>query len=190
MGKVFVDITPSVDGFTAAPGVSREHPFGPAGGSLHDWMDGDATDRAIVGEFFAGTGAFVIGRRTFDLGEEPWGDDGTFLRPSFVVTRETRPPLVKGPTTFTFVTGGVEAAVRRARAAADDEHVCVMGGAAVVQQALAAGLVDELRLHVRPLLLGAGTRLFEGHGEAPVGLRVTRVRATAMATHVIYDVLR
>lgn len=190
MGNVFVDITPSVDGFTAAPGISREQPFGPGGERLHDWMSGDATDRAILDEFFAGTGAFVIGRRTFDLGEEPWGDDGTFGKPSFVVTHEARPDLVKGPTTFTFVTGGVQEAVRRARAAACDEHVCVMGGAAVVQQALAAGLVDELRLHVRTLLLGAGTRLFEGHGTTPVDLRVTSIRSTAMATHIIYDVVR
>jgi dihydrofolate reductase len=190
MGKVFVDITPSVDGFTAAPGVSRAEPFGPGGERLHEWMDGDATDRAILDEFFAGTGAFVIGRRTFDLGEEPWGEDGTFGRPSFVVTHEWRPDLVKGTTTFTFVTAGVEEAVRRARAAAGEENVCVMGGAAVVQQALAAGLVDELRLHVRPLLLGAGTRLFEGHGAAPVELRVTNIRSTAMATHITYDVVR
>jgi dihydrofolate reductase len=190
MTNVFVDITPSVDGFVARPGITPEHPFGPGGLVLHEWMEGDATDRAIVDEFFAGTGAFVIGRRTFDLGEEPWGDEGTFRKPSFVVTNEERADLVKGPTTFAFVTGGVEEAVRRAREAAGDANVCVMGGASIVQQAFAAGLVDELRLHLRPVLLGAGTRLFGEQDDVAERLRPVSVRPTAKATHIIYEVLR
>jgi dihydrofolate reductase len=190
MTKIFVDMTPSLDGFVAAPGVSVEHPLGEDGMVLHEWLAGDATDKAVADEFFAGTGAFVIGRRTFDLGEAPWGEDGTFRKPSFVVTHEPRPPLVKGPTTFTFVTEGVEEAVRQAQEAAGGGNVCVMGGASIAQQALAAGLVDELRIHVRPVLLGAGTRLFEHHGDDQVGLQTTRVRSTALATHMIYDVVR
>jgi dihydrofolate reductase len=190
MSKIFVDVTPSVDGFMAAPGISVEEPLGLGGGVLHEWLAGDATDRAVADEFFAGTGAFVIGRRTFDVGEGPWGEDGTFLKPSFVVTHEARSPLVKGPTTFTFVTDGVEEAVRQAQEAAGDGHVCIMGGASIVQQALAAGLVDEMRVHFRPVLLGAGTRLFEHHGNEQVALRATRVRSTGLATHVIYDVVR
>jgi dihydrofolate reductase len=190
MTKIFVDVTPSLDGFVAARGVSVEEPMGLGGGVLHEWLAGDATDQAVADEFFAGTGAFVIGRRTFDVGERPWGADGTFRRPSFVVTNTPRSPLVKGPTTFTFVTEGVEEAVRQAQEAADGANVCVMGGASIVQQALAAGLVDELRVHFRPVLLGAGTRLFEHHGEDQVGLHATRVRSTELATHVIYDVVR
>ena len=111
----------SLDGIVAGPNISPEHPLGEGGMRLHDWLFGDKTgaptelDRQIAQEFFASTGAFVMGRRTFDLGEEPWGDEGAFGVPSFVVTRRPRARLVKGPTTFTFVTDGIVSALGQAK---------------------------------------------------------------------------
>jgi dihydrofolate reductase len=115
---------------------------------------------------------------------------GAFGPPCFVVTHRPGETLVKGPTTFTFVTDGVEYALAQARDAAGDRDVCVMGGAGLGQQVLAAGLVDELRIHVAPVLFGAGTRLFEDHGDAHVALERTSVVATPAATHLTFRVLR
>lgn len=129
-----------------------------------------------------------MGRRMFDVGEEPWGPDGAFGRPCFVVTKRARETLVKGPTTFTFVEGGFDDALSQARAAAGGREVCVIGGASVAQQALTTGAVDELRLHIAPVLLGGGTRLFPD-GVDRVELRSIRVVDTKLATHVVYQVM-
>lgn len=193
-GLVFVELTLSLDGYVAAPGVSVEQPLGEGGECLHAWLlggDGVSTadDRRVAAEMFEHTGAFVLGRRTFDVGEGPWGEDGAFGRPCFVLTHRARAPLQRGPTTFAFVTGGFDDALARARAAAGDRHVCVMGGADVARQALASGAVDELRVHLAPLLLGAGTRLFDRAATA-VRLRRTHVAATPAATHLRYAVER
>ncbi|OLT15752.1 hypothetical protein BJF78_16040 [Pseudonocardia sp. CNS-139] len=192
MTRVVVEISPSVDGYVAGEGVSVERPFGDAGQRLHRWLgfdgDPDPQDVAAAGRSFGAAGAVVIGRRMFDVGIAQWGPDGAFGLPVFVVTSRPEPDLVRGPTTFAFVTGGVRAAVERAGTAAGDREVVVGGGAAVVQQALDAGLVDELRLHVVPVLLGRGTRLFErtpGAELVPSGVVVTR-----NATHTTYRVAR
>lgn len=194
MGKVVLDITMSLDGFVAAPNVSLEHPLGEGGLRLHDWLfRGGSTfgrDRQVADELFAMTGAFVLGRRTFDVGEGPWGDDGAFGRPCFVLTHRGRRPLVKGPTTFTFVLDGIASALRQAQAAAGDKAVCVMGGAQVAQQYLDAGLVDELRLHVATVLLGSGTRLFEHVATSRIALETTRVVESPFATHLDLRVAR
>ena len=166
MSKVIVEISPSVDGFVAGSGVSVERPFGDAGHRLHRWIGFEGTeptgeDDAAAEAMFATAGAVVIGRRMFDVGIGPWGDDGAFGLPTFVVTSRGGEPLVKGPTTFHFVTDGIAAAVERARDAAHGKDIVVAGGADIVQQCLRAGAVDELRLHVVPVLLGRGTPLFE-----------------------------
>jgi dihydrofolate reductase len=187
----FLEMTISLDGFVAASGVSPEHPLGVDGQRVHDWMfHGSDADRDIAAAMFANTGAVLIGRRTFDLGIEEWGDDGAFGRPCFVVTHRPAETLVKGPTTFTFVTEGVERALALAREAAGGRDVCVMGGARLGQQVMAAGLADELRIHIAPVLFGAGTRLFEDHGDAHVALERTSLVETAGATHLTYRVLR
>lgn len=186
MGKVFVEITMSLDGFITRPNVNADNPFGDGGDVIHDWMFANPTalEQQIAAEMHTGTGAYIIGRHMFDLGEAPWGDDGAFRKPCFVLTHRPRPTLVKGPTTFTFVTTGLEHCFEQARQAAGDQDICIAGGAQVVQQALQAKLVDELRLHVAPLLFFAGTRLFDNINLAPIKLETSSVRQTAAATHL------
>jgi dihydrofolate reductase len=164
-------------------------------------MEGGETnvDNKVVEEGIAGVGATVMGRRMFSGGEGPWesdpnadawwGDDPPFHHPVFVLTHHEREPLAKeGGTTFMFVTDGIESALEQARAAAGDKDVAVAGGAEVVQQYLAAGLIDEMRLHVAPLLLGDGVPLFAGPlPDAPRTLeRVRVIESPTGVTHLTY----
>jgi dihydrofolate reductase len=190
MGKVIAEISMSVDGVVAGPDTSTEHRLGKDGDLLHEWMFGSTdADAAVGAALFEGTGAFVLGRSMFDMGVDPWGEDGTFKKPCFVVTHRPAEPLVKGPTTFTFVTDGPESALRQAKAAAGDENVVVMGGGTTMRQFLRAGLVDELRLHVVPLLFGSGVRLFDAETGEHVKLERTAVHETPNATHLTFRVL-
>jgi dihydrofolate reductase len=150
-------------------------------------------DSEIIEETFAAAGAYVMGRRMFDAGEVPWGDEPPFRAPVFVVTHRPRAVLERrGGTSFTFVTDGVEQAIRLARAAAGGKNVAVAGGGTVVRQVLRAGLLDELELHVVPVLLGDGLRLFDaGLGLADdEGIELTprRVVDTPKLTHLRYAV--
>ena len=204
MSKVVLDMSISLDGIGAGPNPSAEHPMGVGGERLHAWMpfyDADQAstagvpaasevDARMVQELFAtAKGAVVLGKRTFDLGLEPWG--GTpFPAPCFVLTHEAREDLVTKSGTFAFVTDGIEQAVRRAQAAAGDKNVLVMGGPTVAQQAVRAGLVDEIRLHVVPVLFGAGTRLFDDPGTKPIELEATEVVASPAVTHLRFRVVK
>jgi dihydrofolate reductase len=195
MGKVIVEVSPSVDGYVAGRGVSLDKPFGDADMRLHRWMGQDGTqptaaDRAAFDRMYAATRAVVLGRRMFDVGIGPWGEDGAFGMPAFVVTRRGGKDLVKGPTTFTFVTEGAARAVELARTVAGNDDVAVVGGADIIQQCLSAGLVDEIRLHVVPVLLGAGTRLFERSLPDRVELEQIGLVATPNATHLTFRVQR
>ncbi|MCR6484434.1 dihydrofolate reductase family protein [Amycolatopsis sp. OK19-0408] len=191
MGKVIAEISMSADGIVAGPDTSAEHRLGKDGDLLHEWMfEGSDADTEVSARLFDGTGAFVVGRTMFDVGVDPWGDDGTFKKPVFVVTNRPHEPVVKGPTTFTFVTDGPESALRQARAAAGEDNVVLMGGGTTLRQYLLAGLVDELRLHVVPLLFGAGVRLFDAEVGAHVRLERTAVAETPNATHLTFRVLR
>ncbi|MGH3397460.1 MAG: dihydrofolate reductase family protein [Streptosporangiaceae bacterium] len=191
MGLVIVDVSPSVDGYVAGPGVSVAEPFGDAGLRLHRWLGFEATpteaDREQAERMFATAGAVVLGRRMFEVGIGTWGPDGAFGLPSFVVTRRPHEPVVKGPTTFTFVTTGVPGALDQAREAAGSKDVVVAGGADIIQQCLAAGLADELRLHVAPVLLGGGTSLFGGPPARRAELEQAGVLTTAHATHLTFQ---
>jgi dihydrofolate reductase len=140
-----------------------------------------------------------MGRRMFSGGEGPWesdpkadawwGDEPPFHHPVFILTHHAREPVEKqGGTTFTFVTEGIEAALEQARAAAGDKDVGIGGGANVAQQYLQAGLLDEMQLHIVPVLLGGGTRLFENVTPDSVGLEITRVVESPAVTHVTYSV--
>jgi dihydrofolate reductase len=164
-------------------------------------MDGGETnvDSEIVEETIAGLGATVMGRRMFSGGAGPWeddpkrdawwGDDPPFHHPVFILTHHEREPVTKeGGTTFTFVTDGIESALEQARAAAGDGDVAVAGGADVAQQYLQAGLFDEIQLHLAPVLLGGGVRLFDGPvPDAPRALERTRViESPTGVTHVTY----
>lgn len=196
MGKVVLDVSISLDGFSAGPNVAFDRPMGEGGECLHNWLLGGGagaateSDRQVAGEMFASAGAVVMGRRTFDVGVGLWGDDGAFGMPCFVITHHSRATLVKGPTTFAFVTDGIESSLERAQAAAGEKDVWLMGAADVAQQYLKAGLVDEMRIHLVPVLFGAGTRLFDTLGTERVKLETTRVIESPFASHLNYRVVR
>ena len=205
MGTVSVDLSMSLDGFVAGPDDGPEAPLGRGGERLHEWVYGLASWRArhgheggqvnrdaeILEEAFATTGAIVMGRRMFDLAEVPWGDNPPFHVPVFVVTHRGRAPIVKqGGTTFTFVTDGVEGALDRARAAAGDADISIAGGASIAQQALRAGLLDQIQVHVVPILLGGGRRLFDDLGTARVNLETDRVVPSPAVTHMRFRVMK
>jgi dihydrofolate reductase len=136
---------------------------------------------------FAAAGAIIIGRRMYDV-VDGWGDESPFDLPVFVVTSRAHPPRQVGATTYTFVTDGIESALKQAREAAGDKDVSLGGGARLIQQFLAAGLVEMMQVHVAPVLVGAGTRLFEHLGDAMPRLEQVRVRESPNATHIRYRV--
>jgi dihydrofolate reductase len=194
MQKVTSEISMSFDGFITDPEASVGSPLeGDDPGRLHDWRFDAKTeaDTAIVEEIYASTGAVLMGRRMFDVGFEPWGDPPPFGMPVFVVTHEEREPLpMQGGTTYTFVTEGIEAALERARAAAGDRNVGIWGGADIIRQYLEAGLLEEVQIHLVPVLLGGGIRLFEDLDPEGIALRKASSIETPGATHLRFDVVR
>ena len=195
MAKVFLDMSMSLDGFIAGP-KDDDNPDRELAAleKLHDWMFRGKTEREAV-EFqeakFATVGAIIIGRRTFDLGVGPWGDNPTFHAPCFVLSSDAQDTIVKqGGTTYTFVTDGIESALEQARAAANNRDVRVLGGANVAQQYLKAGLLDELRLQLVPILLGEGIRLFEYPGSKQIELESTQVIDADGVTHLTFRVVK
>jgi dihydrofolate reductase len=209
------DISMSLDGFVAGPNMSRDKGLGDRGDRLHEWAfatsafreshggsGGESNvDSEILDEMLSSPGASIMGRRMFGGGEGPWGsdpawgdwegwwgDEPPFHKPVFVLTHHEREPLTKGETTFTFVTDGIESALEQARAAAGDKDVALGGGASVAQQYLNAGLLDELRIHLAPVFLGDGVRLFENVDADRVGLECTRVVESPAVTHLTYSV--
>ena len=201
----------SLDGFTAGPEQSLENPIGVGGGRLHDWIKeltiwreahgeegGIVSPSSVVLENAgANVGAYVMGRNMFGGGRGPWaedepwngwwGDNPPFHLPVFVVTHHARPPLeCEGGTTFTFVTDGVESAIAQALEAAGGKDVAINGGSTVARQAFAAGLLDEIRLDLVPVLLGAGVRLFDG--DIPAELEQIGVVEGRGVTHLAYRV--
>ncbi|RFS84255.1 dihydrofolate reductase [Actinomadura spongiicola] len=197
MSKVTCDITVSVDGCVAGPNQSLDTPLGEGGERLHRWMfeEGEAEANADVVKGIVDAGAFIMGRNMFASGRGEWdltwrgwwGDEPPYHAPVFVLTHYPRDPVpMEGGTTFDFVTDGIEAALSQARDAAGGRNVAVAGGAQTVNQYLAAGLIDELRLHIAPIVLGAGERLFTGVGD--LALEPTSVARTELVTHVTYRV--
>ena len=193
MGKVFLDMSMSLDGFIAGPKADdkpdRELE---ALDRLHAWMFPPQGDfQEIERERFGNVGAVVMGRRMFNLGEEPWGDDPPFHMPVFVLTHHAREALVKqGGTTYFFVTDGLENALAQAREAAGPKNVIVMGGANAIQQFLKAGLLDEMHLHLVSLLLGEGIRLFENIAAEHIELEKISLIEAPGVTHLRFRVLR
>lgn len=191
MTRVLMEITMSLDGYIAGPDVSAEEPMGRGGESLHDWMFSGKSGAEVEryqADLFRAIGAVIVGRRMADLGIPNWGDNPTYHAPVFVVTHRPAETIVKqGGTSYTFVTDGIDAAMARAKEAAGDRDVIVMGGADVDRQFLNAGLVDEIRLHLAPIMLGGGTALFAG---VSPDLRLVPSEATSspLATHVTYRV--
>jgi len=203
----------SLDGFIAGPNQSEEHPLGEGGEQLHEWALALAAWRAphgheggevnastkVVEESLENIGATVMGRNMFGgtgaWEDHPWdgwwGDDPPFHTPVFIVTHHAREPVAKeGGTTFTFVTDGIESALERAREAAGGKDVALGGGANVAQQYLKAGLIDEMTIHVVPVLLGDGARLFDNLGDADIELECMRAIEAPGVTHLTYRVVK
>jgi dihydrofolate reductase len=200
MSKVLAAITMSMDGYIAGPNDRVGAGLGDDGEPLHYWMFGDPStdgkagrvgpaevDRAYIDELFSSGGAWIVGRTMHDLAEG-WGDDPGFGLPVFVVTHRDRETDVKGDTTLTFVTGGLDEALRRAREAAGEKNVIVMGGAAVLRQCLEAGIVAELALTIAPILIGSGKRLFDGIAATDLRFEPVAVIESPAATHIRYRV--
>jgi len=181
----------SLDGFTAGPDQSLERPLGTGGESLHRWMFEQVDENAAELAAICTAGAYVMGRNMFGpvRGEWQgdwrgwWGDDPPYHAPVFVLTHHEREPVeMAGGTTFHFVTGGVEEALRLAEEAAGDRHVSIAGGASTVNQVLRLGLIDELRVHVAPVVLGRGESPFAGLEDLP--FEVASSRSTSLVTHM------
>ena len=198
MTKVTCDMAMSVDGFVAGPNQSLANPFGEGvGDRLHRWMFEAPDANAAEIEAITAAGAYVMGRNMFGPGRDAWdeewkgwwGDEPPYHAPVFVLTHFPREPLpMQGGTSFTFVTDGIASALVQAREAAGDGSVAIAGGAATVRQCLVAGVIDELRLHVAPVVLGAGESLFDGVGA--LTLEPLAVRGNDLVTHLSYRVAR
>ena len=212
MSKLRLSITMSLDGYVAGPGQSEENPLGIGGMELHQWffplaafreMHGEqggeinASSR-VVEERRANIGATIMGRNMFGpvRGEWPdeswrgwWGEDPPYHHPVFVLTHHPRQPLqMNGGTTFHFVTDGIESALAQATDAAAGRDVWLAGGASVVNQYLAARLVDEIDVSIAPVVLGAGARLFDGLEHGALALKQVRVISAPDVTHINYEV--
>jgi dihydrofolate reductase len=189
MALVITDMSMSLDGYVTGPNDSRENPFGDGAGTLHDWLFNDPTDdeRALLQEAVDNTGAVVMGRKSFDKCVEMWGADGPLGgAPCFVVTHNE--PTETYPSAYTFVTDGVASAIKQAKDVAGDK-VVGLHGATVMQQGLPLGLVDEIHVHVVPLLIGGGTRLFDLLGSA-ITLERTNALVAPSATHLQFRVVK
>ena len=204
----------SLDGFVAGVHQSRENPLGVNGMLLHEWLrvlagwrkgaglDGGVTNAssAVVEAEDVNLGAIIMGRNMFGGGPGPWsadpwngwwGDNPPFHLPVFVLTHHARARLdMQGGTSFTFVTDGLEAALDLAKGAANGQDVAVAGGASVAKQYIAAGLIDDIQIHLVPVFLGAGVRLFEDPALADVKLTQVSVIGAPEVTHITYRVVR
>lgn len=212
MSRLTCTISMSLDGYVAGPDPGPEQALGAGGEQLHEWVYELASwqemhgrkggkrnvDSEMLEQSFAATGAIILGKRMFGGWDGPWGDDPTigvwgdeppFDMPVFVLTHHPREPIAVGQTTFTFVSDGIESALEQARAAAGDKDVSIGGGADVIQQYLAAGLLDALQLSVVPVLLGGGVRLLDNLGDpAPALERTAVAESPSGVTHLSYRV--
>jgi dihydrofolate reductase len=192
VSKVISGISMSLDGFVTGPNVTREQQLGDGGQVLHQWLhEPDPRDTELLAWMRENLGSILMGRRSYDLseGDGGWGDGGPAgPAPCFVLTHQPpAPETVRAPTVFTFVTDGIHSAVEQAKAAAGGKVVAVHGAGAA-QQCLAAGLMDEILIHLAPVLLGSGTRLFE-HLGGRFQLQRTTVTETPNVTHLRFRVI-
>jgi len=210
MSSVTCQISISLDGFVAGPNQSLENPIGEGGLRLHQWVFETASwreqqglgggahtaDSEVAAEVVQNVGAYIMGRKMFGGGDGPWdetwrgwwGDDPPYHVPVFVLTHHPRQPITMRGTTFTFVTDGIASALEQARSAAGKRDVTIAGGAQTVRQYLAAGMLDELYLHIVPVILGAGERLLEDVGDPT--LEPIKVIASPAVTHIKYRIVR
>lgn len=205
MSKIIADFMVTLDGYIAGRNMSLEKPGGDDAEMLYDWMHNLASwrerqglsggehdlDSDIVAEGFDANGAVVMGRMMYDTGAEFWGENPPFRTPVFVLTHRPEPLLVKeGGTSFTFVSDGIHQALAQARAAAGERNVNIAGGADTIQKFIREGLVEEIQLHVVPLVLGGGIRLFDRLGESTSRLEPIRIVQGTRAVHLKYRFVR
>jgi dihydrofolate reductase len=193
MGKVIFDISMSLDGFMTAAKQRPEEPLGEGGERLHEWAFGDdPRDREVLAGGAGSLGAVICGRRTYVDSVPFWeadGPTGPARVPVFVLCHEVPGNVPEGGV-YTFVADGIEAALKQAQAAAGDKDVTVMGGADTGRQFIEAGLVDELSIHLVPVLFGSGTRMFEHLGDQHVQLENAGATQTSAATHLRFRIAR
>ena len=197
MGKVVSDISVSADGYAAGRNQRLEAPLGDIDENrLHAWMFQAREENQAEIDAIVDAGAFIMGRNMFspDRGDPDlegrgwWGEDPPYHAHVFVLTHHAREPLVmEGGTTFTFVTDGIQSALEQARAVAGDRNIAIAGGASTLNQFLSAGLLDELRLHIAPTVLGAGARVFDG--VPSLDFELVSTRGTSLVSHITYRVL-
>jgi dihydrofolate reductase len=177
MAKVFLDLAMSLDGFISGPNNDD--------GGLHDWYFSETgKSQQIIDELLNGIGAMILGKKTFGI--QPDGFDTPYKVPHFVLSHEPRAGVSRDGMEFIFVSDGIESAVKQAKSAAGDKDVCIAGGANSAQQFLKAGLLDEIQIHLVPVLLGDGLRLFKHLGTDRIEMERTRVIEAPLATHIRY----
>ncbi|HEY7150171.1 MAG TPA: dihydrofolate reductase family protein [Solirubrobacterales bacterium] len=215
MAKLTYETSMSLDGCTTGPDIDMENPLGVGGEQLHEWAFGTQAfeelhgrsggepgpDSDLIRESFEANGAMIMGRRMYSGGSGPWEDDANamgwwgdrppFGVPVFVLTHHEREPLpMEGGTTFHFITDGIESALEQAREAAGEKNVGIAGGASAARQYLKAGRLDELLIHVAPILIGDGVRLFDDPGGDQVELECIEATQSPAVTHLRYRVVR
>jgi dihydrofolate reductase len=205
MGKIFFDIGISLDGFMAGENRGPANPIGDGGASIHNWMynqkaffrnlglDGggeEGADGRLIDEVFARTGAYIMGKRMFEEGEPNWPED-LYKTDVYVLTHEVREPWVqKGTTIFHFINDGIASALEKAKKSAKDKDVRIQGGADIIQQFLNAGLIDEFTVHIAPLLLAKGIRLFDHIDKNVFDVEINEVAHSKLTTHLKYSLSR
>ena len=191
MGKVFLSVSMSLDGFITGPNQTVQNPMGDGGELLHDWIfNGKSVVNAgVVKDYFASTGSYLMGRRWFDHGERPWGKNPPFQSQVFVVTHRKREKIVKEKNTFHFITDGLEAALEQAKAAAGNKNVTT-GGGDIPRQLIKAGLLDEMLISMVPILLGSGTPMFTNDTIQLTQLEKIDLIEAPGVTHIRYRVIK
>ena len=188
MSTVFAEITMSLDGYVAGEGITIQQPMGYGGIRLHEWIFDKKTpaDIKLVEEYMNESGAFILGNRTYSTAiPDAWGNRSPFPVPAFVVCHQKPSHAVEG---FIYSTSSLEETLADARRIANGKKVCIMGGASIIQQYLQAGLVEEINIHIAPLLLRRGVRLFGNPGKDPRRLEQLRLIETPGAIHIKYKV--
>ncbi|WP_167605831.1 dihydrofolate reductase family protein [Maribellus sediminis] len=205
MSKIIFDSGISLDGFFAGENRSPKNPMGGVSGKLHQWMfqqkafwkqikmEGGAeygADSKVIEAVFARTGAYIMGKRMFEEGEVAWAED-LYEADVFVLTHEKREPWAHGKrTTFYFVNDGIESALEKARQSARGKDIRIQGGANTIQQFLNAGLIDEFLIHIAPVFLGSGIRLFDGIEKEKYDIEIAEVIPSDLTTHIRYKLTK
>ena len=202
MSKIIFDSGISLDGFFAGDNRGPQNPMGGVSGQIHSWMfaqkafwdhlglDGgneDGPDGKLIRETFERTGAYIMGKRMFEEGEASWPNN-LFKADVYVLTHEKRDPWIQeGSTTFYFINDGIESALNKAKQSAKGKDIRIQGGANTIQQFLKAGLIDEFFIHIAPVFLGTGIKLFEGIDSNKYKLEIKEIIPSALTTHIRYQ---